>query len=130
MDVTPDINFCIEAVHRLSNLGAVVTLAAYGTSQDGFDVEWREIAILTVDGDLISRAELFDEADLDAALARFEQLSRPAPQLETVATRVASASACFAAREWDAWRRYWQTTFSPTIAGGWWAKGSDSAGMP
>ncbi len=35
--------------------------------------------LLMVDGDLISRCELFDEADLDAAIARFDQLSRPAP---------------------------------------------------
>ena len=45
----------------------------------------------TVDGDLISRCELFDEADLDTALAKFEQLNRPAPPLENAATRVATA---------------------------------------
>ena len=45
-------------------------------------------ALLTVDGDLISRCELFDEADLDAALARFDELSRPAPRLENAASRV------------------------------------------
>ena len=44
--------------------------------------------VLTVDGDLISRCELFDEADLDAALARFDELSRPAPRLENAASRV------------------------------------------
>jgi hypothetical protein len=63
-----------EAVHRLSNLGAVVTAAAQGTSREGFDAEWRGINILTVDGDSINRAELFDEDDLDAALAHFEKL--------------------------------------------------------
>jgi DNA-binding SARP family transcriptional activator len=36
----------------------------------------RGIALLTVDGDLINRGEIFDEADIDAALARFEELSR------------------------------------------------------
>jgi hypothetical protein len=35
-------------------------------------------ALYTVDGDLINRCELFDEADLDAALARFDELSRDA----------------------------------------------------
>ena len=35
----------IEAVHRLSNLGAVVTHVAKGTSQEGFDAEWREIDV-------------------------------------------------------------------------------------
>ncbi len=44
--------------------------------------------VLTVEGDLISRCEVFDEADLDAALARFDELSRPAPQLENAASRV------------------------------------------
>ena len=37
MGPTPDARVYIEAVHRLSNLGAVVTQAANGTSQEGFD---------------------------------------------------------------------------------------------
>ena len=37
-----DLNIYIEAVHRLSDLGAVVTHAARGTSQEGFDAEWRD----------------------------------------------------------------------------------------
>ena len=40
----------IEAVHRLSRLGVVVTHVIDGTSREGFDAEWREIAILTVEG--------------------------------------------------------------------------------
>jgi hypothetical protein len=78
-DLMPDFSTHIEGVHRLNNVGAVVTFSARGTSQEGFDAEWREIAIFTFDGDLLSRCELFDEADLDAALARFDELSRPAP---------------------------------------------------
>ena len=60
---------------------------AHGTSQEGFDAEWREIDIFMVEGELISRCELFDEADLDAALAKFDQLSRPAPRLENAASQ-------------------------------------------
>jgi class 3 adenylate cyclase len=98
-----DINVYIEAVHRLSNLGAVVTQAAHGTSQQGFEAEWREIGIFTFDGDLLSRCELFDEADLDAALAKFDELSHPAPQLENATSRVTERFlARFAARNWDA----------------------------
>src|SRR5205823_14886209 len=67
----------VEAVHRLSALGAVVTHTAKGTSLDGFDAEWRMIDVFTVEGNLISRFELFDDADLDAALARFDELDRP-----------------------------------------------------
>ena len=78
----------MEAVHRLSDLGAVVTHVANGVTQEGFEAEWRIIVIFTVDGDLINRCELFDEADLDAALARFDELNRPAPRLENAASRV------------------------------------------
>ena len=44
-DLTPDFRVYIEAVHRLSDLGAVVTQVANGTSQEGFEAEWREIDI-------------------------------------------------------------------------------------
>ena len=75
-------NRFIQAVHRLSNLGTVVTRVANATSKEGFDAEWRAIDLLTVEGDLISRCEIFAEADLDTAVARFDELSRPAPLLE------------------------------------------------
>ena len=73
----PNLHIYIEAVHRLTDLGAVITHVAQGVSQEGFDAEWRMIFIYTVEGNLISRFEFFDEADLDAALARFDELSRP-----------------------------------------------------
>ena len=101
-DVVPDVKMYAEAVHRLSNLGTVVTFASYGTSQQGFDAEWRMIALSMVEGDLMSRCELFDEEDLDAALARFEEL-HPAPsRLENAASRVEErAQLRFADRDWD-----------------------------
>ena len=62
-----------------------------------------EIIILMVDGDLISRCEIFDEADLDAALARFDELHPQAPRLENAASHVVEHFlAYFAARDWDA----------------------------
>ena len=61
-------------MHRLSGFGAVVTHVRMGPRTEGFDAEWRMIHLLTVEGDRINRRELFDEADLDAALARFEEL--------------------------------------------------------
>ena len=102
-DLAPDVIAYAEAVHQLSNLGAVFTQAVSGTSQDGFEAEWREIVLATVDGNLINRIELFEEADIDAALTRFEQLSRPAPRPENAANQVLERYfAHFAAREWDA----------------------------
>ena len=43
-DLTPDSRIYIETVHRLSNLGAVVTQVMKATSRDGFDAEWRRSA--------------------------------------------------------------------------------------
>ena len=44
-DLAPNITRSIEAVHRLDNLGAVVAHTAYGTSREGFDAEWRLVAL-------------------------------------------------------------------------------------
>ncbi len=61
------------------------------------------VDLLTVEGDMVNRCEVFDEADLDAAIARFDQLSRPAPRLENAASQVDERFlAYFAARDWDA----------------------------
>jgi class 3 adenylate cyclase len=102
-DLTPDVSAYAEAVHRLSNLGAVFAHAVRGTSQDGFYAEWREIVLATIAGNLINRIELFDEADVDAAYARFDELSRLAPRPENAVTQVAQRFwMYFAARDWDA----------------------------
>lgn len=80
-DLDQSVRTFIEAVHRLSDLGAVYTHAGHGVSHAGFDAEWRGIDIMTVDGDLINLSEVFDEADLDTALVRFDELV-PAPHGE------------------------------------------------
>ena len=101
-DLEQQFSTYIETVHRLNDLGAVFTQVAKGTSQEGFDAEWRVLEIITVEGDLINRAEFFDEADLDAAIARFDELSQPAPQLENAASRVNDLLlADFTAGNWD-----------------------------
>jgi hypothetical protein len=101
-DDVPDIHVYAEVVHRLGKLGAVVTQAGHGTSQEGFRAEWREIGIVVFDGDRLSRYELFDETDLDAALARFDELQPQTPRLENAASRVHSRlKAHVAARDWN-----------------------------
>ncbi|OBF12263.1 hypothetical protein A5730_05190 [Mycobacterium sp. ACS4054] len=103
LDQTPNLTIRIAAVHRLNGQGAVVTHAANGTSPDGFDAEWREILFLIVDGDMLKHCEVFDEADLDAAFARFEELYRPTVRRENTATRVAGRFfANVQARDWTA----------------------------
>ncbi len=92
----------IETVHRLTDGGALVTHVTRGTSQEGFEAEWRELALLTVEGELLNRCELFDEEDLGLATARFDQLSQPALELENAASQMHKRlESVFAARDWD-----------------------------
>ncbi|HTC69116.1 MAG TPA: hypothetical protein VK662_06065, partial [Acidothermaceae bacterium] len=98
----PDITYRIETVHQLNDLGTVITHTVRGTSHEGFEAEWREIHLMTVAGDLFARSELFDEADLAAALARFDQVGRPAQRLENAASQAFQrVEAYIAARDWD-----------------------------
>ncbi|WP_231987561.1 BTAD domain-containing putative transcriptional regulator [Mycobacterium sp. 852002-51152_SCH6134967] len=100
---TPDLDIRVAAVHRISELGAVVTRAVTGTSREGFYAEWREIDLVMVEGELVSRCEIFDEVDLDAALTEFDELSRREPRVVNAASRVADRfRALFAERNWDA----------------------------
>ena len=75
-DLGVDVKMHIDTVHQLSDFGAIITHTAHGTSQEGSDVEWREINLLTIDGERFTRCELFDEADIDAALARLRNCTR------------------------------------------------------
>ena len=102
-DITSEARIDVATVHRLTNLGAVVAHATHATSQEGLEVESGEIIILMVDGDLLSRCEIFNETDLDAALARFEELHPQTPRLENPASQVTERfQAHFAARDWAA----------------------------
>ena len=61
------------------------------------------ICVLTVAGDVLNRVEIFDETDLDAALARFDDLHPQERRLENTATRVSHCYAeAFASRNWNA----------------------------
>ena len=90
------------------------------TSQEGVEVESGEIITLMVDGDRLSRCELFDEADLDAALARFDELHPQAPRLENAASQLGERQLAHFAdpRLGRNDRSYWPTTPPPTIAVG------------
>ena len=64
-DLNQDVQTYVEIVHRLTDLGAVCTHVGHGVSRDGFDAEWRGVDLLTLDGDVFDRCEVFDEVDLD-----------------------------------------------------------------
>ena len=103
-DLGQSLKIYTEIAHRLNDLGAVFTWAGHGTSHEGFVAEWRGVTLMTVDGEMVSRMEVFDEGDLDAALAKFEELSRPAPQLENAASQACMRylRACVVTRNWNA----------------------------
>ena len=112
-DLDQNIRSYVEIVHRLSDVGAVCTHAAHGVSKEGFEAEWRGVDLLTVDGDMVNRCEVFREADLDAAVARFDELGRPAPRLENAASRVAErALGYFVTRDWEAISQVLADSFS------------------
>ena len=78
------------------------------------------VDLLTVEGDLISRCEIFDEADLDAALARFDELQPQARRLENAASQLGErlAGALRGPRLGRNGGDYWPTTSPPMIAVG------------
>ena len=131
-ELTPELKGYVEVVHRLSSLGAVVTHAAHGTTQDGLDAEWRGIHFLTLEGGMVNRCEIFDEADLDAAIARFDELSRPARRMENAASRAPRAipGVLRGRATGRRWRRCWPRTIPVTIAVGWLAPESDMVETP
>ena len=96
-------NIYVEAVHRLSNLGVVVTMRGMAPRKRA-STPSGERSAFHGRGDLISRSEIFDEADLDAALARFDELQPQTPRLENAASQVDQRFLTyFAARDWDAY---------------------------
>ena len=99
-ELMPQNYLYIDAVHRLSIASALVSHVVHGTTGDGFDAEWREIALYESAGDRNSRCEVFDEEDFDAALARFDELQPGSGRLEHPVQQRFLAH--FAAREWDA----------------------------
>ena len=111
-DLTPDLSIYIEAVHRLSDRAAVITNNSVGTSHEGFAAEWRMVQLMTVDGDRVTHLEIFDESDIDVALARFDELTGPAQSLNNAASQVIKRiRVLFAARDWSGMRENLAETF-------------------
>ena len=76
---------------------------AMATSQEGFDAEWRMVQLLTIDGDLITRAELFDEDRPRRRAREIRRTQSSGARLENAASRVDERFwTYFAARDWVA----------------------------
>ena len=72
--------------------------------------QWREVAVSTVEGDLINRCELFDETDLDVA-REIRTMSRPLPAGKA-ATGRSTLLGNFPARGWDVMAQILAVDFS------------------
>ena len=113
-DVTPAASVYVEAVHRLDELGAVATHVVQRTSREGFDAEWR--------GSRLARwkatdqpLEVFDEADLDVPLARFDELSSRTLLLRTPQPAPARARPMQSIAV--TWTVYWRQPLLVAISG-------------
>ena len=99
--LVPDARYEATAVHALDAHGTVINFVIEGTDIHGSELQWpRTFLIFFGDGE--TRMDVFEVDDVDAALARFDELSRPAPRLENAASRaVERYLAHFPARGWD-----------------------------
>ena len=107
-----DTKLYVEAVHRLSDLGAVVTYAAHATSHEGFDAEWRGINLL--DGRRRPGQPLLRYSTRQTSTPRSRGSSSSAGRRRGWKTRQAK----WPSASWRTsrpatgtpWRRYWPTT--------------------
>ena len=98
--LVPDARYWTKAVHALDAHGLVSTLVIEGTDAHGNELQWGRTFLFLSDG---PQVEVYEEDDVDVALARFEELRPQARRLENAASQVAERySAHFAARDWDA----------------------------
>jgi hypothetical protein len=59
-------------------LGLVTSGVLRGTSTEGLAIEIPVVVLSLFDGDHLTRIEVFDPDQRDLALARFDELNRPA----------------------------------------------------
>jgi hypothetical protein len=76
--LVPDFWVELAEVLTRSAVGIVGRMALKGTSNDGGAIEIPYVLLILLDGDRVTRFEAFDEDQRDLALARFDELNRPA----------------------------------------------------
>ncbi len=69
--LVPDARYRVTAVHALDAHGTVASLVIEGTDSHGNELEWSRVVSLVPDE---PRMDVYEEDDVDAALARFEEL--------------------------------------------------------
>ena len=102
LKLVPDVRYRVKAVHALDADGAVINLLVEGADTHGNELQWATLNVISFASGK-PRMEVYDEDDLDAALARFEELHPQRRTLENAASRAFERlQAHFAARDWDA----------------------------
>ena len=127
----PDISVRIEAVHRLNDLGAVVTYCGHGTSQEGFDAEWREIDLLRSKATWSTAARCSTRRTSTPRSLGSKNCTRRHRDWKTrQAEWTERFLAYLAARDWDAAAETLADDFSRTIAVAWWTRESGTVETP
>jgi hypothetical protein len=73
-ELAPDARGEVIGIPAFNDRGRVEIDRIYGTTNDGTGFENVFVRVIVTDGKVIRQCELFDPADLDRALARFEEL--------------------------------------------------------
>src|SRR5262249_15567958 len=105
-DLAPDWQITPTGTLAYARYGAVVLSRGFGTLRDGGTFENPTVAVQIVAGGRLTRVEVFEPEDVDAALARFAEL-RPDPLRipPNAATRASDrVQEAGRARDWDALR--------------------------
>ena len=103
--LTPDIRHDAVAVHAIARDRIVAEVVLSGTNTDGGEVELVYFTVARFRDGVMSRSERFASTELDAALARFEELGEPAdrPGLTNACSRMVDRYLdAFERLDWDA----------------------------
>jgi len=75
--LVPDLRLELAEVLARSAIGIVGRMTPKGTSADGAAIENPFVVLILLDGERVTRLEVFDEEQRDMALARLQELNRP-----------------------------------------------------
>lgn len=103
-EIVPGLRFYITAVHAIEGSRVLTHMSAKGKTGDGSDLDVSYLGLVEIDAVSLTRMELFGVEDLNAALARFDELSsdKAVVTIDNEAARVFRRfGAAFEAREWE-----------------------------
>jgi hypothetical protein len=99
--LAPDARRTVNKIHAINAHGALCAVMRTGTTTDGVVTEALATSLYVVADGHVSRLEIFSPGDVDAALARFDEITS-APTLENRCTRVVQQRRdAFVAGDWN-----------------------------